>query len=221
MIPLSSAGNGTGTAVPWDYTSSSDTYATNTTVTPLTAPGSSDPNACLVDNDGSLQFNRGASVIPASVVDGGLPFENLIQTNYITAQRYARDSAGNSFILTSVLKIWITKDKRLVLQYLRDNEYSSGGIATNYFYSSPYNILNTIITANQKIADWSYGGISATSQPASALYPLQAYARTTLATFSCDPSQPVQTGGFGWMSLDGLVASVAPCNTDNKGNVCP
>lgn len=219
MIPLSSLGNGNGTALPWDYTSSSDTYASNTSIRPLsTGAGSTDPNACVVDNQGSLQFNRGTSVIPTSVTT--LSFENLIQTNYITAQRYALDSDNHSIILTSVLKIWITKDKRLVLQYLRDNEYSSGGSSSTDFYTSPYNILNTIVTANQKIPNWSFGGISATPTAASAFYPLQAYARTSTAVFSCDPSQPEHTGGFGWMSLDGLVASVAPCNTDIKTITC-
>ena len=220
MIPLSSLGNGNGTALPWDYTSSSDTYASNTTVPPLnTSAGSSDPDACVVDNQGSLQFNRGASVIPTSVTT--LSFENLIQTNYITAQRYAVDSNGHSFILTSVLKIWITKDKRLVLQYLRDNEYSSGGNSATPFYTSPYNILNTIVTLNEQLPTWSNGGISSTTTVAGSNYPLEANARSSKALFSCDPSQPLQTGGFGWMSLDGLVASVAPCNTDIKTITCP
>lgn len=225
MIPLSSVGNGDGTAVPWEYTGTYDTYASNITVSPLKTPGSADPNACVVNNEGSLQFNRGASVIPTSVVDTTLNFENLIQTNYITAQRYAVDADGESFILSSVIKVWITKDKRLLLQYLRDNEYSSGGESSASFYTSPYNILNTIVTSGERISKWNNGGISSTTAAAGAAYNLQAAAvspATRIATFSCDPSQPLQTGGFGWISLDGLVASVNPCNTDIKSHIaCP
>lgn len=222
MIPLSSDGNGSGTAVPWEYAGTYDTYASNTTVSPLNTSTSADSNACVVNNQGSLQFNRGASVIPTNVTT--LNFENLIQTNYTTAQRYAVDADGESFILSSVIKVWITKDKRLVLQYLRDNEYSSGGESSASFYTSPYNILNTIVTSGERISKWNNGGISSTTAAAGAAYNLQANAAspaTRTATFSCDPSIPGQTGGFGWISLDGLVASVAPCNTDIKTLTCP
>jgi len=174
MIPLSSNGSGGGTALTWNYTSSSDTYISNTSVAPL---------------DSSL-----------------------------SGDSYALVSGGDSIILTSVIKIFITKAKTLVFQYLRDNEYSGGGAASNIFYTSAYNLLNSIVTSGERVPNYAPGGIS--SNAAGGTQNLTTDFRTNTYNFSCDPNQPLQTGGFGWVSLDGLVASLAPCNTDIKTVTC-
>jgi hypothetical protein len=216
MIPLSSNGSGGGSALSWNYTSSSDTYAGNTSVAPYQTSGGTD--AVSVNAAGSVTFNDGASVVPTTVVDGALNFERIVQTNYTTAQRYALVSGGNSVILTSVIKIWITTDKKLVFQYLRDNEYSSGGISSNILYTSPYNILNTIVTSGEHVPNYAPGGISSNAATGTQNLTTDFISNTYL--FNCDPSQPGQTGGFGWVSLDGLVASLPPCNTDIKTVTC-
>lgn len=218
MIPLSSSGTGGGTALTWNYTSSSDTYISNTSVAPLDSSLSGDSNACVVNNQGSVAFNRGASVIPTSVVDSLLTFEKTVISNYTTAQRYALVSGGDSIILTSVIKIFITKAKTLVFQYLRDNEYSGGGAASNIFYTSAYNLLNSIVTSGERVPNYAPGGIS--SNATTGTQNLTTDFRANTYNFSCDPNQPEQTGGFGWVSLDGLVASLAPCNTDVKTVTC-
>jgi hypothetical protein len=38
--------------------------------------------------------------------------------------------------------------------------------------------------------------------------------------FSCDPNNPNQIGGFGWMQLDGMMAFLDPCTTDIKTFTC-
>ncbi len=39
--------------------------------------------------------------------------------------------------------------------------------------------------------------------------------------FDCDARLASQLGGFGWIQLDGLITTVAPCNTDIHTTTCP
>jgi hypothetical protein len=39
--------------------------------------------------------------------------------------------------------------------------------------------------------------------------------------FTCDAGQPDNLGGFGWVQLEGMVASLDPCTTDIKNFNCP
>ena len=37
--------------------------------------------------------------------------------------------------------------------------------------------------------------------------------------FTCEAGEPNNLGGFGWIQLEGMTATLTPCNTDIK-NIC-
>jgi hypothetical protein len=154
-------------------------------------------------------------------------------TNLTAAQSY-------SSVLHVVTRIAITSDKKIQLQLLRDleeNAAAGSGIPTgnSSYNTSMLNILQAPVIADEYIPYFrrasSPDDIILGSSPN---YGIQdavmrySYLQMTGGTsnigvypFSCDPNNPSQLGGFGWMQLDGMMAYLDPCNTDNKGNVCP
>jgi hypothetical protein len=227
MIPLSSNGTGGGAALPWDY-GSIDTYVSNTTVAPFTGIG-----GVRVDNNGSITFNSNGSVgqpvIPLSVMDAGTTFDSIVQTNYVVASRYIKLQTNDSAMLTTVVKIWIKPDKTLLLQYLKDNEYSVGGIAGNITGTSVLNTLVSRVNVGDRLPQFARAGstiagnTTANQQPLTATYyPTPVLpALPELYPFTCNAGDPDNTGGFGWLSIDGMMAYIQPCTPDIKNYSCP
>lgn len=223
MIPLSSDGSGGGTAVSWNYGGTTDTYSSNITKEPFKGNGGVD-----VDTGGSVTFNSdgfvGKSVVPLSIMAAGENFDFLVQSNYVVASRNVLLDSDDSALLTTVVKIWITTDKRLVLQYLRDNEYSAGGKAANITGTSVLNTLVSRVNIGDQIPQFARAGSEIAGNIAAGLNNLTVtnYAGTKQFPFTCDAGDPDQTGGFGWLSLDGMMAYIAPCTTDIPVSViCP
>jgi hypothetical protein len=222
MIPLSSDRTGGGTAVPWEY-GSIDSYISNTSVVPFQGSG-----GVTVDAGGSIAFNQNASVIPNSVVSNtptNYNFDFIVQSNYVVASRNILLDSGDSALLTSVMKIWITADKRLVLQILRDNEYSAGGQVGNIIGTSVLNTLVSRVNEGDRLPQFARvgstiaGNTTAGQQPLTATYYAGAPAPENYP-FACDAGDPLQLGGFGWISIDGMMQYLEPCNADIKEYVC-
>ena len=222
MIPLA---NGSS-ALPWNY-GTGDTYASSTITTPFTGLGGVD-----IDAGGSVTFNSngtiGTSVVPLSIMAAGENFDFLVQSNYVVASRNILLDSDDSALLTTVVKIWITTDKRLVLQYLIDNEYSAGGKAANITGTSVLNTLISRVNNNDRVPQFARAGSEIAGNTTAGQQPLTAtyYAGIPFAPesykFTCDAGDPTQCGGFGWLSLDGMMAYIAPCTTDIPVSViCP
>lgn len=218
MIPLA---NGSS-ALPWNY-GTGDTYASSIITTPFTGLGGVD-----IDAGGSVTFNSngtiGRSVVPLSIMAAGENFDFIVQSNYVVASRNILLDSDDSALLTNVVKIWITTDKRLVLQYLIDNEYSAGGKAANITGTSVLNTLVSRVNAGDQVPQFARAGSEIAGNNAAGLNSLTVtnYAGTIQFPFTCDAGDPTQCGGFGWLSLDGMMAYIAPCTTDIPVSViCP
>jgi hypothetical protein len=224
MIPLSSNGTGGGSALPWEY-GAVDTYISNTTVAPFTGNG-----GVTFDNNGSLTFNSNGTtslpVIPLTVMNAGTTFDSIVQSNYVVASRFIKLPSNDSAMLTTVVRIWIKSDKTLVLQYLKDNEYSAGGKAANITGTSVLNTLVSRVNLGDRLPQFARAGseiagnTTAGQQPLTATYYAGSPASETYP-FTCNAGDPNNTGGFGWLSIDGMMAYINPCTTDIKNYNCP
>ena len=217
MIPLSSGGS----IVNWNY-GTGDTYSGLTSVTPYQGG----PGGVVVDTGGSVTFNQGNSVIPTSVVSStpsNFNFEKTVQSNYVVASRNVLLPSDDTIILTTVVKIWITADKKLLIQYLRDNEFSASGQAGNIVGTSVLNTLVSRVNLGDYVPQFARAGSEIAGNNAPGLANLTAtyYAGTETYPFACDAGNPAQTGGFGWLSLDGMMQYLEPCNLDIKNYNCP
>ena len=221
MIPLSSNGTGGGSALPWEY-GAIDTYISNTTVAPFTGNG-----GVTFDNQGSLTFNSNGttslSVIPLTVMDAGTTFDSIVQSNYVVASRFIKLPTNDSAMLTTVVRIWIKSDKKLVLQYLKDNEYSAGGKPANITGTSVLNTLVSRVNEDDRVPQFARAGSTIAGNTIAGQQPLTAtyYAGTETYPFTCNAGDPDNTGGFGWLSIDGMMAYINPCTTDIKNYNCP
>jgi len=206
MIPLSSGGS----LIDWNY-GTGDSYAGITTTTPYTGAG-----GVTIDTGGSVTFNSNNSVIPSTIMGAGENFEFIVQSNYVTASRYILLPSGDSAMLTNVVKIWITDQKKLLLQYLIDNEYSAGGKVANITGTSVLNTLVSRVNLGDYVPQFARAGSEIAGNNTSGLQNLTAtyYAGTETYPFTCDAGNPSQSGGFGWLSLDGMMAYISPCTTD-------
>jgi len=147
-----------------------------------------------------------------------------------------------SSVLHLVTKIYITPEKKIGLQLLRDmeeNAASSTGTPTgkSSYNTSMLNILQAPVVQDEFIPyfrrnttpseDIILGsspdfGIQNTLMRYSYLQMTSTDNNIGVYPFSCNPNDPDQTGGFGWMQLDGMTAFLAPCNTDIKSHIaCP
>jgi hypothetical protein len=217
MIPLSSGGS----IVNWNY-GTGDTYSGLTSVTPYQGG----PGGVVVDTGGSVTFNEGNSVIPTSVVSStpsNFNFEKTVQSNYVVASRNVLLPSNDTIILTTVVKIWITANKKLLIQYLRDNEFSASGQAGNIVGTSVLNTLVSRVNLGDYVPQFARAGseIAGNNTPGLANLTATYYSGTETYPFACDAGNPAQTGGFGWLSLDGMMQYLEPCNLDIKNYSCP
>jgi hypothetical protein len=220
MIPLSSG----GTLIDWNY-GTGDTYSALTSVLPYQGGA----GGVVVDIGGSITFNQGNSVIPNSVVSSAptnFNFEKTIQSNYVVASRNVLLASDDTVILTTVVKIWITANKKLIIQCLRDNEYSASGQASNIFGTSVLNTLVSRVNLNDRVPQFARVGSTIAGNAADGLQNLTATYSDIVTDpnikypFACDAGDPAQMGGFGWLSLDGMMQYLEPCNLDVKSYIC-
>lgn len=247
MVPLQDPENG-GAPLLWNYNGSTsspglqDTYGTITTTAPSTGPG-----GVFLRVGGSIAFNNDLSVLPADVFPNGLfptsltnYFDNVYAIGHRMAFRFIKltDTGANDYstVLTTLLRTFIARDGRLLLQLIKDyeenaNARNAGGTAqTNHtFNTSPANYIISHVKVGERVPQYGpstghpFGIGELTnihSTPISTLdldsnAPLEVHFPSTFGTypFSCDANDQAQLGGFGWLDLDGLVALLPQVGT--------
>jgi hypothetical protein len=240
MIPLEDKSNGNQPLV-WDYNGTSpltDTYFSNTTVKPSTVGVGS----VILNMGGSVTFNQGLSVIPDSVVSDLVNFDNSYSLGFKLGLRLIQidSSPVYSGTLTTLLRLSITSDKKLILQLIKDYEESAGtgGTASNPNSTSIANNLISHVRVGEYVPLYQNANSTISSSPNSGSTnaislptPLAPdtqyvnnlaldYSSTLTYPFSCNANDENQIGGFGWIELDGLISYLNPCNSDIKNYSC-
>lgn len=203
IIPLSSAANGstlitmTDSGIGAYYVNDSYAYVYQGV------------DGCVLDSNGSLAFNEGLSVFPASY---NVTIDKMYQTGFQLVSRVVKTRDANSAVaLSSIFNLYITPSGVLTVQTYKDVESSpyipnpiigigSGGARqliskvkqTEYVVGwkntiSPGGYTQSSISNTSYVRDWSIP--SATNQ----------------FLFTCDPAEETDIGGF-QINLDGLVA---------------
>ena len=104
------------------------------------------PAGCNIGNDGEITFNRGASVIPTSVLPSGTLLDNSYSTGWIFATRQvdvitvAPRAYGTSY--TAPINVAITANKDLVVSTIYDLEVSTTS-PNGFAGTSPLRLLTS------------------------------------------------------------------------------
>jgi hypothetical protein len=219
MVPLANAV--TDQPITWDYQSPGiSTYAALTGIKPAeTGAGS-----VVISPGGSITFNQGNSVIPASVLPLGVNLDDSYSFNWEMGwrniQMVSATAATTTSILTTLFTPIISFDKKLTFQLVQDIEESATNIAVNVygtslannlisnvrsgeyvpFYRSATSVMNSSPLANLQSVELRYGSETALSD----VYTFP---------FTCKASDAQQVGGFGWVKLNPYTTCISPCAT--------
>ena len=213
--------DGTGAPLIWQYGfgPNIDTYYLSTTVTPATAG----PNSVVLATAGTLTFNQGNSVLPASIIGVGETLDNSYTREFQIAARPIQidSSPVTSSILTAAFNVQITSAKTLLISLPKNAEQNAfsgtAGIDTSHI-----NYIISHVTSGEFVPSFSNAATNVNSSSVSgttgldiSFNPAQTY------PFSCNANDETEVGGFRF-SLDGLTAFVQPCTTDiPTAVVCP
>ena len=218
VIPID---DGTGSPLGWNYGfgPAVDTYYLSTTVT----PASVGPGSVSTSSAGSITFNQGNSVIPASIIGAGEVFDNTYSTNFLIGARPIQVDASpvTSSILSGLFNISITANKILTLSLPKNAEQNafsgSGGFNTSHL-----NYIVSHVRLGDYVPSFNNANTNVNSNALPGTIPLNMeYDATLIYPFSCDANDETQVAGFR-IQLDGLVAYIDPCTTDIPTPiVCP
>ena len=215
MVPLANAI--TDQPITWDYQAPSiNTYAALTSIKPAeTGAGS-----VVISAGGSITFNQGNSVIPASVLPLGINLDDNYSYNFEIAwrniQMVSSDADTTTSILNTLFKPIISIDKKLTFQLVHDVEDSATNIAFPSIYGT--SLTNNLISNVQvdEFVPFYRDPLSVmNSSPLSGLQSVELVYGTTAYKypFTCQASDAEQVGGFGWVKLDSYTTCISPCAT--------
>ena len=217
VIPID---DGSGSALGWNYGFSPavDTYYLSSTVTPATAG----PDSVNLSTAGTVTFNQGISVIPASIMDAGETFDNNYSTSFIVGTRPVQiDGAPvTSTILSGLFSISISTSKLLSVNLPKNAEQNafSGTVA---FDTSHLNYVISHVTSGDYVPKFDNANTNVNSNPLSGTIGLDLeYNNNLTYPFTCNANSETSVGGFR-IPLDGLTAYIDPCTTDIKNYTCP
>ena len=173
---------------------------------------------CSISANGSISFNNGGSVIPASVTAGNL--DSSYSKAWDVALRPIDVNASFGTCLTSAIRVFVTSTKGLTVQVVHDIEITStrgAGIQGN----SPLRLVTSNVRVGEYLPNYIAAGSDIHNAPSNANFPLVSDTFNLTWPFSCDAGDENQIGGFNF-SIDGLIAYVDPCNTETGfSRVCP
>ena len=219
VVPLASSVS--GPPLLYSISTTTNTYIANTTV----VPSQTGTGGVFLNAPGSIVFNNNANIIPSSVVGAGQNFDNSYITKYTIGDRLIGVD-DSSTILTTVVNIIITPDKKLIIQLVKDVEDTqvTGYTAMEGISTSPLNYLISHVRSGDFLPDFASASTNINSgvfASGSGVTPVEIDFKTAPYTypFSCDANQQDQIGGFSFI-LDGLTAYLDPCNTDIKSYIC-
>ena len=211
-IPLDS-GRTPGTVVDWLYKAGTNTYEGISTV--------SDPANSAIPyqgvggmsllSGGSLQFNKGASVIPTSVLPVGYTLDSAYSIGWRMGWR-PMDTGSCNTVLTTMTNISIGSSGALTWGVLADLEESFVSGCAAAWSTAHMNYVISNVTKDQHVTDFKttlnvYDSTLTGNQNAqpdfkvSELYPI-----------TINANNQDNLGGFS-IILDGLTAFVGPCIT--------
>lgn len=201
IIPLSSASNGSTLVTMTE--SGTGAYYVNSPY-PYVYQGT---GGCTLNDDGALEFNKGASIFPASY---GVTIDKMYQTGFQIASRVVATRDANSAVaLSSIFNVYITTSGVLTLQTYKDVEL-------NPYVPNPTNGLGSggarqlisrvklgeyVVNWQTQANGWTQSSILSTGNTRNWTIP----SASNTFLFSCDPAEQTDIGGF-QVNLDGLIA---------------
>ena len=217
MVPLANAI--TDQPIVWDYQAPSiNTYAPLTTIKPAeTGAGS-----VVLNSGGSITFNQGNSVIPASVLPLGINLDDNYSFNWEMGWRNIQMVSATASITTSMLTTLfrpiISIDKKLTFQLIEDIEQSASSITGNVYGTSLANNLISNVQVGEYVPFYRAATSVMNSSPLANLQSVQLRYGSEVALgdvytfpFTCQASNKQQVGGFGWIKLDPYSTYISPC----------
>ena len=214
MVPLANAI--TDQPITWDYQAPSiNTYAALTSIKPAeTGAGS-----VVINAGGSITFNQGNSVIPASVLPLSINLDDNYSFNFEIAwrniQMVSSDADTTTSILNTLFRPIISIDKKLTFQLVKDIEDSATNIEAGVYGTSLTNNLISNVQVNEFVPFYRDPLSVMNSSPLSGLQSVELVYGTTSYKwpFTCQASDAEQVGGFGWVKLDSYTTCISPCAT--------
>lgn len=213
ILPLSSDGG--ATLIPMTDTT---TYQTQYFADPYTGVGGVTPGAA-----GDLDINKGAAVIPSSVLSGNL--DGLYRLNFSVGTRQVKIDANDGTFLSGLYHIIIYPNKSMKIVTMFDGEQLStiGGIGAspwgNGVGSSPLRYVSSNVTAGSLVRDLRTDGVNGNTPhqigtgAGATSVSTDSYAADIggdLAyPFDCDAALTSDIGGF-VLIADGLMAYTNP-----------
>ena len=213
--------NGTGAPLIWQYGfgPNIDTYYLSTTVTPATAG----PGSVVLSAAGTVTFNQGNSVLPASIIGAGETLDNSYTREFQIAARPIQIDASpvTSSILTAAFNVQITSAKTLLISLPKNAEQNAFS-GTAGFNTSHLNYIISHVTSGEFVPSFDNPATNVNSSSVSGTTGLDvSFNAAQTYPFSCNANDEQQVGGFRF-ALDGLTAFVQPCTTDiPTAVVCP
>ncbi len=165
---------------------------------------------CTIDSNGAILFNNGASVVPNAVTTGN--FDDVYSLGWVVAVRGIDVNATYGTALTSMFAISISAAKSLQVQLLHDIEITPTR-GSGYQGNSPLRLVTSNVRVGEYLPNYLGTGTDIHNAPSNANFPVVSDTFNATWPFSCDAGNENQIGGFNF-KLDGLIAYVAPCNTE-------
>lgn len=218
VIPID---DGTGSVLGWNYGfgPAVDTYYLSNTVTPASVGAGS----VVTSASGTVTFNQGTSVIPASIMSVAETFDNNYGISFVVGTRPIEVDAVpvTSSILTGLFNISISASKVLSVTLPKNAEQNAFS-GTAAFNTSHLNYIVSHVISGDNVPDFANANTNINSNTGSGTIGLDLeYSATNIYPFSCNANDETQVGGFRIL-LDGLTAYIDPCTADiPTAIICP
>ena len=171
-----------------------------------TAPYTGVSGGVLLNSNGSLQFNNGLNVIPASVLSAPTNLDSDYAMLNNVALRPLNLDATYGTRLSASGSIGLTIDKKLYFSTLKDIELISAR-PSGWLGSSPLRMITSNIRVGEYVPNYIDVNTDIQNAPSNADFPLTSGTRNTTWPISCDAAEEDQIGGFNFF-LDGLIAYI-------------
>ena len=165
---------------------------------------------CTIDSNGAILFNNGASVVPNAITTGN--FDDVYSLGWVVAVRGIDVNGTYGTSLTSMFIVSVSAAKSLQVQLLHDIEITPTRGA-GYQGNSPLRLVTSNVRVGEYLPNYLGTGTDIHNAPSNANFPMVSDTFNATWPFSCDAGNENQVGGFNF-KLDGLIAYVAPCNTE-------
>jgi len=213
-VPLASTLG--GAALTYGYQSSPgyDSYfAAPYAYTAATGVGS-----CNIGVGGYIEFNQGASVIPAGILSVGETLDQTYGLGWKIAVRPI-DVGTTSTMLTSLTSLNIGTNGVLQWGVSTNAEDSVVAGSTAAYNTSPINYIQSIVTAGDHVPKFS-AATSVYDSAAAGLQPTELFYDASIYPFSVNSTLAEELGGLG-VRIDGLTSFINPCTVSTiTGIIC-